>query len=222
MGRPGWSQADRARLDRRRKTEPDGHRLPTPASQIARPVLHEPTPALEQVRPPIRRLAPPRRRVHEELEGQQATGFASEARSFLSAEATSRCGNARMCRTTASCGQRTPDTTRSRRSPPAPAFTVPSGSRPEPSWPPSLDSLPSCRGSHNSGGSVRCKNDRDPRWYRNHLNGGVPVGRADWSPVGPPTLGARIQDTERNQWAETATLGAKSSPAWITACCIGS
>ena len=75
---------------------------------------------------------------------------ASEDRSFLSAAATSRCGKARMCRTTASCGPRT-DTARSRRSPPAPAFTVPSASRPEPSW--------------------------------------------------PPSLGARIQETERNQWA---------------------
>ena len=41
-----------------------------------------------------------------------ATGIASEERTFASAKATSRCGKARMCRTTASCGPRT-DPTRS-------------------------------------------------------------------------------------------------------------
>ena len=37
-------------------TEGTGRRLPTLASQIARPVLHEPAPPLEQVRAPVRRL----------------------------------------------------------------------------------------------------------------------------------------------------------------------
>ncbi len=132
----------------------------------------------------------------------RATGFASEARSFQSTDANSRCGKARMCRTTASCGPRT-DTTRSRRSPPAPAFPCPLAPA-EPSWPPSLGSLPSCRGSHNSGGSFRCKNEWDPHWYHNHLNGGTLVGRAGWWAVRSPALDA------------------KSSPAWTTACSIGS